>query len=54
MGRRRTLEQRQGLGGSVTAFWNPKFWRSPRLACRGSVVDQFVSHIRRRVETLNG
>ena len=38
----------------VTALCDSLQWRSPRLACRGSVVDQFITHIRRRVESLNG
>ena len=29
-------------------------WRSPQLACRGSVVDQCITHIRRHVESLIG
>ena len=46
--------QRLSCDLMVTCFVRFTAVEVPRLACRGSVVDQLVTHIRRRVESLNG
>ena len=44
-------------GFHVIWWWHALYdslqWRSPRLAYRGSAVDQFITHIRSPVENLN-